>query len=192
MRHCADDRRHPTRRHRPCRAARTQPNRPVRRRVATRNRRSPALFDGPTRRSAAPGAFLPGDRAGGSRPYAGQPRRLDADFTRPRPQGHLLPVGRVPDGSSARQQPAESRNRGGGPHRTRGTRRRLRRKCWRARRNPASATAASAGLRRAIWTRWPRWSAHHRLRHPLRVRHLRPGDPRRLAGREDRQLAGQR
>ena len=32
----------------------------------------------------------------------------------------------------------------------------------------------------------------HRLRHPLRVRHLRPGDPRRLAGREDRQLAGQR
>ena len=29
-----------------------------------------------------------------------------------------------------------------------------------------------------------------RLRHPLRVRHLRPGDPRRLAGREDRQLAG--
>ena len=32
----------------------------------------------------------------------------------------------------------------------------------------------------------------HRLRHPLRVRHLRPGDPRRLAGREDRQLAGER
>ncbi len=31
-----------------------------------------------------------------------------------------------------------------------------------------------------------------RLRHPLRVRHLRPGDPRRLAGREDRQLAGAR
>ncbi len=31
-----------------------------------------------------------------------------------------------------------------------------------------------------------------RLRHPLRIRHLRPGDPRRLAGREDRQLAGQR
>ena len=32
----------------------------------------------------------------------------------------------------------------------------------------------------------------HRLRHPLRVRHLRPGDPRRMAGREDRQLVGQR
>ena len=31
-----------------------------------------------------------------------------------------------------------------------------------------------------------------RLRHPLRVRHLRPGDPRRLAGREDRQVAGAR
>ena len=32
----------------------------------------------------------------------------------------------------------------------------------------------------------------HRLRHPLRVRHLRPGDPRRLAGREDRQVAALR
>ena len=35
-------------------------------------------------------------------------------------------------------------------------------------------------------------TAVDRLRHPLRVRHLRPGDPRRLAGREDRQLAGDR
>ena len=31
-----------------------------------------------------------------------------------------------------------------------------------------------------------------RLRHPLRVRHLRPGDPRRLAGRDHRQLAALR
>ncbi len=31
-----------------------------------------------------------------------------------------------------------------------------------------------------------------RLRHPLRVRHLRPGDPRRLAGRADRQVAAPR
>ena len=31
-----------------------------------------------------------------------------------------------------------------------------------------------------------------RLRHPLRVRHLRPGDPRRLAGRDDRQVAAPR
>ncbi len=43
----------------------------------------------------------------------------------------------------------------------------------------------------------PRLAGHarapgHRLRHPLRVRHLRSGDPRRLAGREDRQLARQR
>ena len=29
----------------------------------------------------------------------------------------------------------------------------------------------------------------HRLRHPLRVRHLRPGDSRRLAGRAHRQVA---
>ena len=34
--------------------------------------------------------------------------------------------------------------------------------------------------------------ARHRLRHPLRVRHLRPGDPRRLAGRADRQVAALR
>ena len=32
-------------------------------------------------------------------------------------------------------------------------------------------------------------SSGHRLRHPLRVRHLRPGDPRRLAGGDDRQVA---
>ena len=32
----------------------------------------------------------------------------------------------------------------------------------------------------------------HRLRHPLRVRHLRPGDPRRLAGRDHRQVAAPR
>ena len=31
-----------------------------------------------------------------------------------------------------------------------------------------------------------------RLRHPLRVRHLRPGDPRRLAGRDHRQVAAPR
>ena len=34
--------------------------------------------------------------------------------------------------------------------------------------------------------------ARDRARHPLRVRHLRPGDPRRLAGREDRHVAASR
>ena len=34
--------------------------------------------------------------------------------------------------------------------------------------------------------------AGHRLRHPLRVRHLRSGDPRRVAGRADRQVASLR
>ncbi len=33
--------------------------------------------------------------------------------------------------------------------------------------------------------------AGHRLRHPLRVRHLRSGDPRRLAGGGDRQVAAE-
>ena len=35
-------------------------------------------------------------------------------------------------------------------------------------------------------------SSGDRLRHPLRVRHLRSGDPRRLAGRTDRQVASLR
>ena len=35
-------------------------------------------------------------------------------------------------------------------------------------------------------------SARHRLRHPLRIRHFRPGDPRRLAGRAHRQMAAPR
>ena len=43
----------------------------------------------------------------------------------------------------------------------------------------------------------PRLAGHardprHRLRHPLRVRHLRPGDPRRLAGRGHRRVAALR
>ena len=38
-----------------------------------------------------------------------------ADVARPGPQGDVLPVGRVPDGSAARQQPAQPRHRGRGP-----------------------------------------------------------------------------
>ena len=55
-----------------------------------------------------------------------------------------------------------------------------RRRCSSRRRSRASATAASAGSRRATWTRWRRSTSRDRLRHPLRVRHLRSGHPRRL------------
>ena len=138
------------------------------------------------------GALLPGDRAGRSRPHAGQPGGVDADLARPRPQGHLLPVGRVPDGSAARQQPAEPRHRGRGARGARG-----------ARPGPRRGAGVRGGARarqrrpRPAGGLLPRLAGHagapgDRLRHPLRVRHLRSGDPRRLAGREDRQLAGQR
>ena len=134
-------------------------------------------------------ALLPGTRLGRARPHAGQPRGLDPDVARPRAEGDVLPVGRVPDGAAAGQQPAQPRDRG---------------------RRPRGAGLAGPGLRRGAGVRagagarqrrarqarrvLPRLAGHprapgDRLRHPLRVRHLRAGVPRRLAGREDRQLA---
>ena len=41
-------------------------------------------------------------------------------------------------------------------------------------------------------TRWPRSKCRARLRHPLRVRNLPAGDCRRMAGRENRQVAALR
>jgi hypothetical protein len=53
----------------------------------------------------------------------------------------------------------------------------------------ASATAASGASRRASSSRSRRSAARHGLRHPLRVRHLRAGDPQRLPGRARRRVA---
>ena len=79
---------------------------------------------------------------------------------------------------------------------------RPRRRC---RARPGSRRAARAGGGAGARQRRPRPARRllhglagdardprHRLRHPLRVRHLRPGDPRRLAGRDDRQVAAPR
>ena len=105
----------------------------------------------------------------------------------------VLPLGGVPARAPPRQQPGEPRDlrdearqalaelgydldatpRAGGGARAR-------------QRRPRPAGRLLHGLARHA--RDPR----HRLRHPLRVRHLRPGDPRRLAGRDDRQVAAPR
>ncbi len=190
--HSANDRRRPdtTRHHR--RHRRAQSHRTVRRRPATGNPRPPALL------SRSPGgrhparALLPGDCAGRPRPHAGQPRGLDPDIARSRPQGDVLPVGGVPDGSAVGRQSAQPRHRGRGASGPCGTR-------PGPRRGARVRRGARAWQRRPRQARGvlPRLAGHprttrDRIRHPLRVRHLRPGDPRRLAGREDRQLAGQR
>ena len=64
--------------------------------------------------------------------------------------------------------------------------------CSSTSRSRASATAASAAWPRASSTRWRRSAARLRLRHPLRVRHLRAGDQERLAGRAPRRVAALR
>ena len=81
---------------------------------------------------------------------------LHADVARPRPEGHLLPLGRVPDGPAARQQPAEPRHRGARRAPRWRTSASTSTRCWPARRNRDWATAASAGWPRATSTHWPR------------------------------------
>ena len=101
----------------------------------------------------------------------------------------LLPVDGVPDRTHPRQRAGRPRPAG------------------RSRRGPAAARAAPGGHRRPRARRGPRqrrprspgrllsrFDGHARpavvrLRHPLRVRHVRPGDPRRHPGRASRPLA---
>jgi len=52
---------------------------------------------------------------------------------------------------------------------------------WSRKRSPAWGTAGWAGWRHVSRIRWRRWGARHRLRNPLRVRHLRPDHRGRLA-----------
>ena len=127
-------------------------------RAAAGDHRSSALLDRPAGRGPAARALLPGARAGRARPHAGPPGGVDADLARSRPQGDLLPVGRIPDGSAAGQQPAEpaASSRRPRPRWRRWVRTST--TCWPARRSRDWATAASAGSPRATWTRWPRSS----------------------------------
>ena len=115
--------------------------------------------------------------------------RGQAHLVRPGRQDRRLPLGRVPHGAAPGQQPGEPGPHRGGPRGGRRTR-------ARPRRAPAPGGGAGPRQRRPRPPRGllPRFAgdaarAGDRLRHPLRVRHLRPGDPRRLAGRGHRQVA---
>jgi len=101
----------------------------------------------------------------------------------------LLSVRRVPHRPPARDEPRAPRHRRRFPP---GGRR-----PW-----PGPRRSHRAGRGAGARQRWPGAArgvlhgvalhapgAQHRIRHPLRVRHLRPGDPRRLAGRGRGQLA---
>ena len=177
----------------PCRTlARPRPNRTGRRGPAGGDHRPPAVLDRSPGRRPEARALLPGTGLGGARSHAGQPGGVHPDVARSRPEGHLLPVGRVPDGAAAGQQPAEPPDRGGGPRGAGCPRPGLRR-------GARVRTGAGTGQRRPRPARrvLPRLAGHpraagDRLRHPLRVRHLQAGVLRRLADRADRQLAGQR
>ena len=127
------------------------------------------------------------------RPHARQ-LHLDGgrDHGPPPRQGRRLPVRRVPDRPPSREQPRQPRAVGYGER-------------GRDQRRPGSRRAAGARGRTRPGERRPgtpgrllhgfpgdAQRAGHRLRHPLRVRHLRSGDPRRMAGRADRQVASLR
>ncbi len=110
----------------------------------------------------------------------------------PRRQGRRVSLGRIPDRTASGQQPHQPGDLGGcrggvvesrpGPVRHPGAGRGARPGQWRSR-TPGRLLHGLAGHAQR-----PR----HRLRHPLRVRHLRSGHSRRLAGRADGQVAALR
>ena len=158
--------------------------------AAPGDRGSSPLHPGPTGRPAGAQALLPRAGAGGPRPDAGPVGRDHPDLRRSEPKGDRLPLGGVPPRAPSGQQPAQPADRGAGPHRTGRSRPGHRRSAGlRAGARPGQWWARPAGRLLPGLVGHPRASSR-RIRDPLRVRHLRSGDPRRLAGGEDRQLAG--
>ena len=114
------------------------------------------------------------------------------DRERARDEGRRVPVRRIPDRPPSRQLSSLARYPAGGRDRAR------------ARRPEASGAARSGRRTRAReWrSRPPRGLLHgldghpqragHRLRHPVRVRDLRSGNSRRVAGRADRPMVAAR
>jgi hypothetical protein len=132
---------------------------------------------------------LPGRRLHGARPHAGALDQDGADLQEDQRPHRVLPVGGVPARAASDQQSGQSRHPGGRP---RGRRRawarlrrhrRGRRRAGPRQRRPRPARGLLHGLARDPA------DPGHRLRHPLRVRHLRSGHRRRLAGRARRHLA---
>ena len=109
-----------------------------------------------------------------------------ADLQRAEPQAALLPLGRVPPRARAAERPHQPRHPRRDQEGARGAQARARRRArGGARRRPRQRRPRPP--RRLL----PRLARDARLpglrlRHPLPVRHLRAGHPRRLAGREAR------
>ena len=122
-----------------------------------------------------------------------RPRRADCPGAgRPGLQDRGVPVRRVPARPAPHEQPAQPRHRradAAGPHGTGAGPGRAGRAgggTGPRQRRPRAAGLVLHGLDGVA--RRPR----DRVRHPLRVRHLRPGDQGRLAGGDHRQVAAQR
>ena len=155
--------------------------------------RQPALSAGQTAPARDSQRLVHGARLHRPRPHARQLHHHGGrDHGRQPGQGRRLPVRRVPHRPAPREQPRQPRAVGDGER-------------SRDQRRPGSGRPAGArggtrpGERRPgtpgrLLHGFPGHAqrAGDRLRHPLRVRHLRSGDPRRVAGRADRQVASLR
>ncbi len=133
-------------------------------------------------------------RAGADRPRPGAStgRPHARDVPRARRADRRVPLRRVPARPAPGEQPAQPRHHRDGPpgHRRPGPEpRRPARAGGGAR--PRQRRPRPAGVVLPGFARDAR-GAGGRLRHPLRVRHLRPGDQGRLAGGDHRQVAALR
>ena len=160
--------------------------------LTTGRGRSPALLRRPAARRRQSARLLPRARARGARPDAAALDAHHADLFRSESQDRLLSLGGIPHGSASRATTSST---------SASSRRRARRWPNSGRISTRSSPGGRAGARqrrsraaRRLLSRFAgdARASRDRLRHPLRVRHLRPGDPRRLAGGDHRQVAALR